>query len=208
MTKDLLLLLWFDSSREHCRGQFPCTWNTGVKTYRVPSREVRLDPVNQSFNWGHWTRFSMTYCSMFCPSYVIVHYTLHYFQFPILSNYPCSCPDSTESDQVLPNIVYKCTNRNLIILDYFGGDVTSCEIWNSTHIKTLLNMKYIYVYEICFSDDATPYETVSRTLCPLDVNHRSEKPEERNFFVDFSTFSNHPLNFTLKATKVDDFQIR
>ncbi|XP_048773289.1 SID1 transmembrane family member 1-like [Ostrea edulis] len=58
-----------------------------------------------------------------------------------------------------------------------------------------------------YSDDATPYETVSRTLCPLDASHRSEKPEELNFFVDFSTFSKDPLNFTLKATKVEDFQV-
>lgn len=64
------------------------------------------------------------------------------------------------------------------------------------------------LYEITCSNTSTPYETISRNLCPLDANHRPEKPAEQSFFVDVSTFNKEPLNFTLKAAKMENFQIR
>ena len=61
---------------------------------------------------------------------------------------------------------------------------------------------------ISFSDGAFDSDTVSRTLCPLDASHRPEKPLEQSFFVDVSTFSKQPLNFTLRAIKMESFEIR
>lgn len=61
---------------------------------------------------------------------------------------------------------------------------------------------------ISFSDGAYDSETVSRTLCPLDASHRPETPLEQSFFVDVSTFSKQPLNFTLRAIKMESFEIR
>lgn len=43
---------------------------------------------------------------------------------------------------------------------------------------------------------------------PLDASHRPNEPAEQSFFVDVSTFSKEPLNFTLKAAKMENFQIR
>nr|XP_022322232.1 SID1 transmembrane family member 1-like [Crassostrea virginica] len=57
------------------------------------------------------------------------------------------------------------------------------------------------------SDGAFDSDTVSRTLCPLDASHRPEKPLEQSFFVDVSTFSKQPLNFTLRAIKMESFEI-
>lgn len=58
-----------------------------------------------------------------------------------------------------------------------------------------------------YSNTSTPYETISRNLCPLDASHRPEIPAEQSFFVDVSTFNKQPLNFTLKAAKMENFQI-
>lgn len=66
----------------------------------------------------------------------------------------------------------------------------------------------IMIEMISFSDGAFDSDTVSRTLCPLDASHRPEKPLEQSFFVDVSTFSKQPLNFTLRAIKMESFEIR
>ena len=51
------------------------------------------------------------------------------------------------------------------------------------------------------------YYTVSRTLCPLEVEHRTKPEQVASFLIDISSASKSYSNYTLSATFVEHFDL-
>ncbi len=48
---------------------------------------------------------------------------------------------------------------------------------------------------------------MSRTLCPLEAEHRKQKPQIAQFLVDISSASKTPTGYTLQTEFVKDFDL-
>ena len=51
------------------------------------------------------------------------------------------------------------------------------------------------------------YYNVSRTLCPLEVEHRT-KPLHQQILVDISSASTSDMHYQLRASIVHDFELK
>ena len=52
------------------------------------------------------------------------------------------------------------------------------------------------------------YYSVSRTLCPLEVEHRIKPQQVASFLIDISSASKINRSYTLSATLVKDFDLQ
>ncbi|GFR60817.1 SID1 transmembrane family member 1 [Elysia marginata] len=56
-------------------------------------------------------------------------------------------------------------------------------------------------------EESYSYWMSSRTLCPLDKNHKEHIVKEQLIYVTVSTMSNEKKDFNLTAFKINDFQV-
>ncbi|GFO22380.1 sid1 transmembrane family member 1 [Plakobranchus ocellatus] len=147
-----------------------------------------------------------------------------------VADVPYSCDLHGTEDEpvktcVVPNATFSYTYTGVVnasvqylfVFNYEEGDkVTATRMrLSSRHADKVFPIMFvarqqegILSYQLPLGiADSYSYWSVSRTLCPVDKNHRAHMKKEQLIYVTISSMSHEDRDFRLTAYKIDNFEV-